>query len=331
MIYHKFKLSVKNYTVSIQMSTRILIIKPIFVSLKRTILLTIKTIIIMKKTLLLSAMAFIVILGANAQTTIWNLGGDQTVATNGSTAWLVSAGLALGVGNPATAPGGVETFNGLTISTGLVSSTSTSPCGIVSASVKSFTSTGGTAYTFANRFLLNGSGYPSAAATDVTPLVNMPTARYGSFQVNGNCTIYMIGMTGSNASSRKMFVTDGTTYIGSVDFPGQVSGTPPLNDGTVTYTGPATTLYLFGNSSVALYYLSATNVLIAGVNPVLTDKGVSFNGTEILNTKGLSLEVYSVLGKRVASSLTSIPTANFQKGVYIVRVSGTNDSLKICI
>jgi len=74
------------------------------------------------------------------------------------------------------------------------------------------------------------------------------------------------------------------------------------------------------------WYLTVT-----AVKQLLTDKGVSFNGTEILNTKGLSLEVYSVLGKKVATSTTSIPTANFQKGVYIVRVSGTNDSLKICI
>jgi hypothetical protein len=67
------------------------------------------------------------------------------------------------------------------------------------------------------------------------------------------------------------------------------------------------------------------------INKVLADKGISFNGTEILNTKGLALEVYSVLGKRVATSMTSIRTANFQKGVYVVRVAGSNDALKICI
>ncbi|MDR3653608.1 MAG: DUF4957 domain-containing protein [Paludibacter sp.] len=75
------------------------------------------------------------------------------------------------------------------------------------------------------------------------------------------------------------------------------------------------------------WYLNATTA----VKQTLSDKGVSFNGTEIVNTKGLPIEVYSVLGKKVASSMTSIPTTNFQKGVYIVRVSGLNDSLKICI
>ena len=75
------------------------------------------------------------------------------------------------------------------------------------------------------------------------------------------------------------------------------------------------------------WYLNA----VQGVKQVLSDKGVSFNGTEIVNKNGLSIEVYSVLGKRVATSITNIPTGNFQKGIYIVRVSGINDALKICI
>ena len=75
------------------------------------------------------------------------------------------------------------------------------------------------------------------------------------------------------------------------------------------------------------WYLNAPSA----VNQVLSDKGVAFNGTEILNPKGLSLEVYNILGRKVAGSLTAIPTANFAKGVYIVRISGSNDSLKIII
>ena len=67
------------------------------------------------------------------------------------------------------------------------------------------------------------------------------------------------------------------------------------------------------------------------VNHVLSDKGVSFNGTEVVNSKGLDLEVYNVLGKKVAASKTNIATTNFQKGIYVVRVSGTNESLKISI
>ena len=68
-----------------------------------------------------------------------------------------------------------------------------------------------------------------------------------------------------------------------------------------------------------------------GVSTVLADKGISFNGTEISNTKNLPVEVYNVLGKKVASSSANIATTNFVKGVYIVRVAGASDSLKISI
>ena len=70
---------------------------------------------------------------------------------------------------------------------------------------------------------------------------------------------------------------------------------------------------------------------VSSVNSVLSDKGISFNGTEILNSKGLLIEVYNISGKRVASATTSISTANFQKGVYIVRVAGSDKSLKISL
>ncbi len=70
---------------------------------------------------------------------------------------------------------------------------------------------------------------------------------------------------------------------------------------------------------------------VQAVNQVLSDKGVSFNGTEILNTKGLYIEVYNMLGKKVAASKTTISTTNYQKGVYVVRAAGSNDSLKIII
>jgi len=104
------------------------------------------------------------------------------------------------------------------------------------------------------------------------------------------------------------------------------SASAPYTTTVGNYKIKATTFAGANSAGDPRWYLTAT-----AVKQVLTDKGVSFNGTEIVNAKGLSLEVYSVLGKRVASSLTSIPTTNFQKGVYIVRVSGTNDSLKICI
>ncbi|MDD4968172.1 MAG: hypothetical protein PHT07_01965 [Paludibacter sp.] len=278
----------------------------------------------MKKTLLFTVAVLLTAVSLSAQT-VWNLGGDPTVATNGSAAWPLNTGLANG---SSTTYGGTETVNGLTITTGMISTTSL--CGVVSASVKGFTSpTTSITYAFVNKFLLNGAGYTGATNTDVTPLVNMPTQKYASFDVSGNSTIYMIGVTGSNGSARNAFVTNGTSLIGTVNFP---SSNAALSEGIINYTGPATKLYLFFNASIALCYLSATNVVVTtSVNQVLSDKGISYNGNEILNTNGLSLEVYNVIGKKVAASMASIPTNKFQKGVYIVRAAGLNDSMKICL
>lgn len=269
----------------------------------------------MKKTLLSMAIALVAIFAVNAQK-VWNFGGDPTVATNGSPAFPVSAGIGTGDGSTGN-PAFPVTINGLAI-TGISSS------GNMGA-VNSSTKTSGT-FSFVNRFQFNGGGYTSAANTDVTPLVNMPIQRFISFSVSGNSSIRVIGITGSNNSTRSIFVTNGTSLLGTFKFYGAA-----LVDTTVTYTGPATQLYMYCNAALNLYYLSATNVVVTSVNKVLSDKGVSFNGTEILNNKGLSIEVYSVLGKRIANSTTSISTSNFQKGVYIVRVVGTNEALKIKI
>lgn len=280
----------------------------------------------MKKTLLLSAMILLASIAVNAQTTkIWNLGGDPTLATNGSPAFPVTAGIGNGTGTTGN-PAFPVIINGLGI-TGISTNTN---MGAVNASVKTFTSpTTSVAYSFVNRFQNNGAGYSGAAATDATPTANMPIQRYISFNVSGPSAIYVLGVSGSSSSTtRAIFLSDGTNYYGSIVFPDATN----ITEGKINYTGSsAATLYLYSNASLNLYLISATNVAATAVNQVLSDKGVSFNGTEITNSKGLALEVYNVLGKRVASSMTSIPTTNFQKGVYIVRAAGSIDSLKICI
>lgn len=276
----------------------------------------------MKKTLLLSAIALVLAFSTNAQVKkIWNLGGDVTVAANGAPAFALTTGIGLGdgtTGNPAFPVAN----NGLLI-TGISTNLN---MGAVNASPKTFTDASSVSYSFPNRFQLNGAGYTGAANTDLVPLVNMPTQRYLSFKVTGNSTIYAIGVTGSNASSRSIFVTDGTNYVGKIDFP---SGSGALNDGTINYTGPATYLYLFGNQSCNLCYLSVTNYDVkTSVNKVLSDNGVTFNGLEVVNTKGLEIELYNVLGKKIAVSKTNISIANLRKGVYLVKAQGINETLK---
>ncbi|MFZ4583036.1 MAG: hypothetical protein ACOYM7_10345, partial [Paludibacter sp.] len=205
----------------------------------------------MKKTVLLSAVAFLAITLSAQQTRIWNFGGDATVATNGSPAFVVSAGIGNGDGTAGN-PVWPVNINGLL----LTGPSATPPAlpnvnmGQVEASSKTFTDANSVAYSFPNRFKFNGGGYSGAADTQTTPTVNMPTQRYISFQVSGNSTIHAMGITGSSGSSRKVFVTDGTTLIGTMDFPASSA----INEATVNYTGAATTLYMFCNAACNLYY-----------------------------------------------------------------------------
>lgn len=269
----------------------------------------------MKKVLLIFSLAIVCTIALNAQK-VWNLGGDATLATT-SPAFPLSSGIGNGDGSAGN-PAFPVMIDGLGI-TGISTNVN---MGAVNTSAKTFGS-----YSFPNRFQFNGAGYPSAAATDAAPSVNMPTQRFLSFNVSGNSTIYMIGITGSSSSERKLFVTDGTNLIGSVTFPAGSA----LNDGTVTYTGGATTLYIFGNAAVNLTLLSATNYVSSSVGSVIFEKGISFNGKEIINSKNLNVEVYNVLGKLIASSNSNISTANFPKGVYVIRPEGLNDVLKISV
>jgi len=148
------------------------------------------------------------------------------------------------------------------------------------------------------------------------------TNSYNTSDWTASVSTATAGTTGSFTA----YIGASTDLFTNVSVSTIASASAPYTTTVGNYKIKATTFAGANSAGDPRWYLTAT-----AVKQVLTDKGVSFNGTEIVNAKGLSLEVYSVLGKRVASSLTSIPTTNFQKGVYIVRVSGTNDSLKICI
>jgi hypothetical protein len=210
----------------------------------------------MKKTLLFTAIACMAFLGANAQM-IWNLGGDPGIAST-SPAFPTSAGIGNGTGTTGN-PAFPVIINGLSI-TGISTNTN---MGAVNASAKTFTDATSYTFNFANRFQFNGGGYTGAAAADLTPAVNMPIQRYLSFGVSGNSIIRAIAITGTNSTVKRMFVTDGTNLVGSFKYYGTA-----LVDSTVTYTGPATTLYLYCNSSCNLYYLSATNYVAVITNAV---------------------------------------------------------------
>lgn len=252
----------------------------------------------MKKTLLLITVTILLSLGLQAQE--WNFGND-------SINFPISAGVPTGTS---------VTIQGLTITMGGI--TSSNLVGQIEAiTPKLFGS-----ILYHHRFKFSGGGYSGAAATDLLPTVNMPTQRYVSFPVSGNCSILVHGTTGSSTSARKLFVTDGTNFVGAMDMP---LGSD-VTEATLTYTGPAATLYMFCNNSINLYLLKVETITSIRETPAI--KGITFNGTQVMNEKGQKIELYNMSGKLITRTSSSLSTDNLPKGVYIVRVSGSNGIMK---
>lgn len=269
----------------------------------------------MKKTLLITLLVLATTINAQR---VWVVGDD---ATN----FPVSAGIGAG-------PDKSVFITDLGIHTGTVTNVN---MGQVEAASKAF----GTV-TYPNRFKFNGGGYPAAADTQTTPssgdpAVNyfLPTQRFLTMQVDGPGTIKIQAVTGSSGSTRRLFITNGVSLIGTMVFPAGST----ISEETVEYTGEKAVLYLYCNAAINIYKIEATSAVthsalpLAGIHNVLSNNGVSFNGFQILNSKNLNVEVFNILGKLVTTSKSDINTKDFSKGVYVVRADGVNGAMKISV
>ncbi len=247
------------------------------------------------------------------------------VVGNDATNFPVSAGIGAG-------PDKSVFINDLGIHTGSVTNVN---MGQVEVSSKTFGSV-----TYPNRFKFNGGGYPSAADTQTTPASGdpavdyfTPTQRYLTIKVDGPGTIKIQGVTGSSSSTRRLFITNGVSLIGTMVFPAGSA----ISEETVVYSGDAAILYLYCNAAINLYNIEATSAVThtslpsSAVQNLLISKGILFNGKEIINNNNLNIDVYNVLGKLVASSNANINTSNLSRGVYLVRPEGVNEVLKISV
>jgi len=256
----------------------------------------------MKKTVLFLAVAFLAI-GMNAQK-VWNFSN-----TPFGTA--------------------VPTYTTTTIADGLKIMAADLTTVIVDANGKKNLTA--SAASFTHRIKMGGSGAP-----DRLTAPNMPTTRALVFNVSGPGLIKICCLSSSSSAARKITITNGTDSLGFFDAPGTYTDAETNTVGlqTFNYTGGAATLYLYSPSSgVNIYYLEATTYSGAPskVNTPLADSGLKINTHEIYNPKNLAIEVYSILGKKLANSTTNISTKNFQKGIYFVRIAGTNEALKFSI
>jgi hypothetical protein len=252
----------------------------------------------MRKKLLLFILPLLVSASfMNAQTKIWDFGNDTTT-------WPASAGIG---NNPM-----------IVDNLGLYPIATNTNFGAITPNNASFTD----GFTATQRFQMNGAGYPSG------PFQAMPTQRYLFIDVSGPCTVKVWFKTGSNGSIRTLYVSDGTSAVGSETT--NSGSNADLAILTANYTGAAGRLYIYGDASCNLYKAS---VVGATVNTTLANDtfqseslvNVYTNGNQISVTNIISeskIEVYNMTGSLV-KSLNTLSDTNFQletSGFYVVSV-----------
>ena len=103
--------------------------------------------------------------------------------------------------------------------------------------------------------------------------------------------------------------------------------------GSYTATAAGTlTIYSKGSGM----YVNAIGVGVSipattNTNNTFKNNEVYFNGTEIVNSNNIAIEVFNVLGKRVLTTSTSVSVRELSQGIYIIRAEGSKEVLKIKI
>lgn len=246
----------------------------------------------MKKSLLLLAFSVVASVNSFKAQTTWDFSGAAWPVIAGETTAVVKNNLAL-VPGPAT----VVNF----------------------AAVEANSATFSDGYSASKRFKLNGGGYTSTG-TNTTP-----TQRHIIYKTNGNSSVtvwYKNGGTGD----RTLYIGTGTAVLASKTYSNSTDGIIYTYD----YVGPATNLYIYGDQSLNLYKITATNVgtVTLAVNDVKKElkATVYTTGNKVvvsnLESKNTQVNVFSANGALV-KSLTTSSDANFEvntKGMYIVNL-----------
>lgn len=260
----------------------------------------------MKTKLLSSIFAFALFAGASfAQTKTWDFGNDRTN-------WPVSSG----TGVPQTS------INNL----GLYANADDAPTQIVNfAAITTNNATFPDGYTATHRMQMNGAGFSSGNFS------NMPAQRFAYFNVSGNCTVKVWFKTGSNGAVRTIYVTNGTSTLGSATT--NSGSNTDFAIVTATYTGPATQLYVYGDAANNLYKIEVTGTTVTAPIPVLSTENFQkayavkvFSSGKQINISNVQsstqVDVYNITGALVKSVKTDSDTSfdSLTTGLYIVRV-----------
>jgi pectate lyase len=160
-------------------------------------------------------------------------------------------------------------------------------------------------YNFGYRFKFGGSGNA--------------TNRALKFDVAGACNIVVYGMSGNSSNVRALAISNGTTELQTIDFPGDA-----ISKGIYTYTGDATSLYLYSkNSGINIY---GVKILSCGAPIVPVIKTTYSN---ILYEGGTTVQIFNLKGNMVrslkyAGSNYNIPLDDLPNGLYIAKVSNAS-------
>jgi hypothetical protein len=179
-------------------------------------------------------------------------------------------------------------------------------------------------YAFTHRLKLGG-----AATIDKGTAPWLPTNRAVSFVVSGSGSIKIAALSSSSSADRRLILSNGTDSLYNFAAPGTYSvdgNTVPME--TYQYTGGAATLYLWSPSSGVNIYLISAPTLQTSVEK-LQQQGISFNGREVINENKAGIEIYNLLGNKIAEGTSNISMERYSKGIYFVKVSGTKEVMKI--
>ncbi|MFY9150746.1 MAG: T9SS type A sorting domain-containing protein [Prolixibacteraceae bacterium] len=175
---------------------------------------------------------------------------------------------------------------------------------------------------FTSRLKLGGSGTFDAEGK--------PVARVLSFNVAGNTTITVMGMSSSSSADRELVIAAGNkeTELGRFAALGA-----SISLGVFTYIGDATTIYIFSPSSgVNIYYLKATPLTTSTKVTRHSEFKVFPNpatGRVFINLdEPAVIGIYSISGQlvkqqMVASSKSYINISDLHAGVYFVKAMNT--------
>lgn len=112
------------------------------------------------------------------------------------------------------------------------------------------------------------------------------------------------------------------------------NGTTSINTSSTTqymvmsFPVLANKTYVVGVLGSKLQLKGANFIVTTSVKETPAIKGITYTGTQVLNEMGQKIEMYNISGKLIARTSTSLSTDNLPKGVYIVRVAGTNGIMK---